>query len=84
MLFVLVNFMLLLFATTRFVIKSVKVPVVEVDERANFFLLDSTIDPQVTSQSGVCCKRTGVSHIVVKLHILYRCRLVHLTPYAVS
>ena len=27
---------------------------------------------------------TGVSHLVVKLHSLYRCRLVRLTPYACS
>ena len=45
-------------------------------------LPDSAIDPLVTSQSGVWCKRTYVSHLVVKLHSLYRCRLVHLTPYA--
>ena len=45
---------------------------------------DSAIDPLVTSQSGVWCKRTYVSHLVVKLHILYRCRLVRLTPYACS
>ena len=45
---------------------------------------DSTIDPLVTSQSGTWCKRTGVSHLVVKLHSLYRCRLVHLAPYACS
>ena len=38
--------------------------------------VDSAIDHQVTSQSGVCCKRTSVSHLVVKLHSLYRCRLV--------
>ena len=43
---------------------------------------DSAIDPLVTSQSGVCCKRTSVSHIVVKLHRLYRCRLVLRSPYA--
>ena len=30
------------------------------------------------------CKRTGVSHLVVKLHSLYRCCLVRLTPYARS
>ena len=46
--------------------------------------LDSAIDPLVTSQSGVWCNRTGVSHIVVKLHSLYRCLLVRLTPYACS
>ena len=46
--------------------------------------LDSAIDPLVTSQSGVCFKRTTVSHLVVKLHILYRCRLVLRTPYACS
>ena len=40
------------------------------------------IDPLVTSQSGVWCKRTDVSHLVVKLRNLYRCRLVLLTPYA--
>ena len=34
--------------------------------------------------SGVCCKRTGVSHLVVKLHILDRCRLLRLTPYDCS
>ena len=45
---------------------------------------DSAIDPLVTSQSGVWCKRTGVSHLVVKLHSLYRCRLVRQTPYACS
>ena len=26
---------------------------------------DSAIDPLVTSQSGVCCKQTSVSHLVV-------------------
>ena len=45
---------------------------------------DSAIDHLVTSQSGVCCKRRSVSHLVVKLHILYRCRLVLRTPYACS
>ena len=45
---------------------------------------DSAIDPLVTSQSGVWCKRTDVSHLVVKLHSLYRCQLVCLTPYACS
>ena len=45
---------------------------------------DSAIDPLVTSQSGVCCKRTSVSHPAVKLHSLYRCRLVLGTPYACS
>ena len=45
---------------------------------------DSAIDPLVTSQLGVCCKRTSVSHLVVKLHRLYRCRLVLQTPYACS
>ena len=45
---------------------------------------DSAIDHLVTSQSGVWCKRTGVSHLVVKLHSLYRCRLVCQTPYACS
>ena len=45
---------------------------------------DSAIDPLVTSQSGVCCKRTSVSHLVVKLHSMYRCRLVLRTPYACS
>ena len=36
--------------------------------------------------SRVCvwCKQTGVSHLVVKLHSLYRCRLVRLTPYVCS
>ena len=38
----------------------------------------------MTSQSGVWCKRTDVSHLVVKLHSLYRCRLVRQTPYACS
>ena len=28
---------------------------------------DSAIDPLVTSQSGVCCKLTGVSHPAVTL-----------------
>ena len=37
---------------------------------------DSAIDPLVTSQLGVCCKRTDVSHLVVKLHSMYKCRLV--------
>ena len=45
---------------------------------------DTAIDPLVTSQSGVSCKRTSVSHLVVKLHSLYRCRLVRQTPYACS
>ena len=45
---------------------------------------DSAIDPLVTSQSAVCCKRTSVSHLVVKLHSLYKCRLVRRTPYACS
>ena len=45
---------------------------------------DSAIDPLVTSQSGVWCNRTDVSHLMVKLHSLYMCRLVHLTPYACS
>ena len=45
---------------------------------------DTAIDPLVTSQSGVCCKRTSVSHLVVKLHSLYRCRLVFPTPYVCS
>ena len=45
---------------------------------------DSAIDPLVTSQSGVWCKRTDGSHLLVKLHSLYRCRLVRLTPYACS
>ena len=41
-------------------------------------------DPLVTSQSGMHCKRTSVSRLVVKLHSLCRCRLVHRTPYACS
>ena len=45
---------------------------------------DSVIDPLVTSQSGVCCNRTSVSHPAVKLHSLYRCRLVLRTQYACS
>ena len=45
---------------------------------------DSAIDPLVTSQSGVCCKRTSITHRVVKLHSLYRCHLVLRTPYACS
>ena len=45
---------------------------------------DSAIDPLVTSQSGVCCKRTSVLHLVVKLHGMYRCRFVLRTPYACS
>ena len=45
---------------------------------------DSVIDPLVTSQSGVCCKQATVSHLVMKLHSLYRCRLVLRTPYACS
>ena len=45
---------------------------------------DSAIDPLVTIQSGVWCKRTGVSHLVVKLHSLYRCHLVLRTPYTCS
>ena len=32
---------------------------------------DSTIDPLVTSQSDVCCKRKSVSHLVMKVHSLY-------------
>ena len=45
---------------------------------------DSAIDPLVTSRSGVWYKRTGVSHLVVKLNSLYRCSLVRLTPYDCS
>ena len=45
---------------------------------------DSAIDPLVTSQSGVCCKRTSVSHLVPKPHCLYRCRMVLRTPYDCS
>ena len=45
---------------------------------------DSAIDPLVTSQSGVRYKRSSVSSLVVKLHSLYRCRLVRQTPYACS
>ena len=67
--------LLLLFATARSVVKSVKVPVVEVAKRTELIPPDSAIDPLVTSQSGVWCKQTGVSHLVVKLHSLYRCRL---------
>ena len=37
---------------------------------------DSAIDPLVTSQSGVCCKKTSVAHLVVKLHILYSVLIV--------
>ena len=44
---------------------------------------DSATVPLVTSQSGVWCKRTDVSHLV-KLHSLYRCCLVRQTPYACS
>ena len=42
---------------------------------------DSAIDSLVTSSLAVCCKRTNVSHLVVKLHSLYRCCLVRRTPY---
>ena len=45
---------------------------------------DSAIDPMMTSQSGVWCKRTDVPHLVVKLYSLYIRRLVCLTPYAYS
>ena len=45
---------------------------------------DSAMDPLVTSQSGICCKRTSVSHLMVKLHRLYICRLVLRTPYDCS
>ena len=45
---------------------------------------NSAIDPLVTCQSGICCKQTIVSHLVVKLHSLYRCRLVLRIPYACS
>ena len=37
---------------------------------------DSAIDPLVPSQSGVWCKRTYFSHLVIKFHSLYRCRLI--------
>ena len=47
-------------------------------------LPDSAIDPLLTSQSGVCGKRNSVSHLVVKLHSLYTCRVVLRTPYACS
>ena len=42
------------------------------------------MDPLVTSPLGVRCKRTSVSRLVVKLHSLYRCRLVRRTLYACS
>ena len=45
---------------------------------------DSTIDLLVKNKSGVCCKRTSVLHLTVKLHSLYRCSLVHRKPYACS
>ena len=45
---------------------------------------DSAIDPLVTNQSGVCCKPTSVSHLVVKPQSLYRCHLILRTPYACS
>ena len=45
---------------------------------------DSAKDPLMTSQLGVWCKRTDVSHLLGKFHSLYRCRLVRLTPYACS
>ena len=45
---------------------------------------DSAIDPLVTSQLSVWCKCTDVSHLVVKLHSLYLCRLVRLRSYACS
>ena len=45
---------------------------------------DSAIDHLVTSQSGVWCKRSGVSYLVMKLHSLYICCLVRQTPYACS
>ena len=38
----------------------------------------------MTSPSGVRCKRTSVSRLVVKLHSLYICRLVRRTPYDCS
>ena len=45
---------------------------------------DSAIDPQVTSPSVMRCKRTHVSCLVVKLHSMYRCRLVRRILYACS
>ena len=33
---------------------------------------DSAINPLVISQSGVWCKQTDVSHLVMKLHTLSR------------
>ena len=47
-------------------------------------LQDSAKNPLVINQTGVCCKRTGVPHPAVKLHSLYRCRLVLRTLYACS
>ena len=44
----------------------------------------SAIDPHVTSPSGVRCKRTNVSRLVVKLCSLYKCHLDRRTPYACS
>ena len=38
----------------------------------------------MTSPSGVRCKRTSVSRLVVKLYIQYIYRLVRRTPYACS
>ena len=56
---------------------------------------DSDIDPLVTSQSGVWCKRTGVSHLVVKVPTIsaytrwnclatvynYRCQQIEINTY---
>ena len=46
---------------------------------ATFIPADPAIDPLMTIPSGVCCKRTSVSRLVVKLHILYRCCMPSLT-----
>ena len=66
------------------VVRSFKVPVVEVAELKNFIPLDSAIDPYVSSPSGVRCKRTSVSHLVAKFHSQYRCCLVRRIPCACS
>ena len=74
----------MLFAMTRSIIKSVKVPVGEVVDRTNRSHRDSTIDPYVTSPPGVRCKQTSVSRLVVEFQSPYRCCLVRRTPYACS
>ena len=70
-----------LFANTKSVVKSVKVPVGEVAECTNRF---HRIPPYILRWQvrRLCVASEQMSCLVVKLHSLYRCRLVRRISYA--